>query len=148
DLERGVQYDMYIELRNAAGLVSLQGSPDEPFHLARESEACPVNTFHDTLSRYALPFGYPLNSGFIYRSDGHRSIVMNRFRGGSFDRLMLYTFDGAKFVADDSSGNWVPRGIGDSDGDGLREVLGQDVGAGVVFEQPAEGRSPLGGVLF
>lgn len=148
EMERGVPYDMYIELRNATGLVTLVGSPRLPMQIVRQPDAFPVNTFSDALTPYTLPFGYPLNRSFVYRGDGRRSIVMNRFRGEAFDKLMLYTFDGTRFTPDDSSGNWVPRGIGDSDGDGLTEVLGQDVDRGIVFEQPAGGRPPLEGKLF
>ena len=106
--------------------------------------AAPVGTFIE--SDVVLPYGYMLQDRF--GASEPEFLLSNRFENLSFFRTVLYRRDGEKFEPMDSVGNWVPRGIGDSDGDGLLESLLQATGKGIITEQSVPGGSLFSSVEF
>ncbi len=148
ELEREIPYEIYIVVRNAAGDTAMYGSPEAPVRIVRRGEAFPVTSFSDDITPYTLPYGFPLNETATFFNDGQKNIAINRFENDGFGDLEIYSFDGSRFTRRDTTPVWAPRGFGDSDGDGLLEVLGQDGGRGIVMEQPAPGTSPLRSVMW
>ncbi len=146
EMERGVPYDLYLEVANTSGDTLSVGSAALPLLVQLEQEAFPVDRLQ--LKEYAIPFGFVLNEATDFFGDGEQSILLNRFRGGGFNALTLYTLSGEQFELSDSTDNWAPRDVGDSDGDGLLEVLGQASSRGIVYEQSSENASPFATVLF
>lgn len=146
EMEGDVPYQGYIRLTNVAGDTTLVGSPGAPIELKRERAGFPINTFEE--KSYSLPIGFTDGHVAPIFGDKDLSIALNRFKNGSFDRLFLYSFNGKEFVARDSTGTWVPRGFGDVDGNGRRELLGQLRGSSILFEQTSRTASPMTSVKF
>lgn len=146
ELERGVNYDAYVMAVNSAGDTALHGSASAPLKLLLEPIAMPAHTLVESVP--VLPYGYPLDQSAQFYSDRRPCYLLNRFDNGQFDKLIIYSFDGTTFTPRDSTGTWVPRGVGDSDGNGLLEVFGQSGGKGVVFEQSVADGSPFAAIKF
>jgi hypothetical protein len=156
DMDPNVPYDLYIELRNTTGATTLVGSIDAPLRITRERDAFPLTTMkikRDTIGTNiytrSLPYGYTLNEFAQFYGDGQECVAINRFQGGDFGPMAIYSFNGKQFVLRDTTEDiWIPRGIGDSDGDGRREILGQSRSMMKVFEQAAPVGSPLARVKY
>lgn len=146
ELERGISYDAYVVATNSTGDTALHGGPNTPLKLMVEPIAMPTNTLVEAAP--VLPYGYPLDQTAYMYADGKNCFLLNRFDAGQFDKLIAYVFDGTSFTPRDSTGNWAPRGMGDSDGNRLLEVLGQSGGKGVLFEQAVVGGSPFATIKF
>lgn len=104
----------------------------------RADRATPVTTFRAVSDR--LPYGYLFAPDTLGGASGD-FLLLNRFVDLAFGRTILYSFDQGRVRAVDSLGNYVPRGIGDSDGDGLQEALLQATGRGIITEQSTPGGS-------
>lgn len=146
ELIPGAPYDLYVEMINAAGGRNTVGSPDEPIPVSIEQAGFPVSGMR--LMEWTLPYGFVLNSRVKLTGSDSSEILMNRFRDLSFEQLSLYRFDDGEFVLVDTAANWIPRDVGDSDGDGLLEVLGQSSQEGIVYEQTEAGGSPFASVMY
>ncbi len=146
ELERGVRYDAYVVAVNSAGDTVQHGSASAPLKVMVEPIAMPTGTLVET--PVVLPYGYPLDQSARLYSDRQPCYLLNRFAEGGFDKLIAYSFDGTSFTPRDSTGNWAPRGVCDSDGNGLMEVLGQSGGKGVLFEQATPGGSPFATIKY
>ncbi|MEO5931714.1 MAG: S8 family serine peptidase [Candidatus Kapaibacterium sp.] len=147
EMERDIPYLAYVVAENASGDTAMVGSPAAPLTITREREAFTDQNL--TRKPYDLPFGYTLNAVAQFFGDGHQCLALNRFEDGDYGRLFLYSFNGKEFVARDSTrDSWLPRGFGDSNGDGLMEVLVQAGGRGGIYEQPAGNASPFGKLAY
>lgn len=145
ELTPGVPYDLYVELVNGGGGRTLIGGPEEPLIAMIEQASFPVGTMER--KEWTLPYSFVLNEKLRLTGDAPE-ILLNRLDAFAFRQLMLYRFQDNAFVPVDSAGNWIPRGVGDSDGDGLAEVLGQSSRTGIVYEQTTPGGSPFASVMF
>ncbi len=140
DLAPDVPYDLYLVASNTAGDTSMVGSPEHPLSITRSGEGIPLRTFESR--SYQLPYGF---------ADGHPAVVggrpvvlLNRFERGNFGPLFTYEFQDSAFRPRDSvDALWIPRGVGDVDGDGLREVLVQSFGTSALYSQTTSGGSLL-----
>lgn len=146
ELTAGVPYDLYVHLTNPAGGESTVGTPDQPLAAEIEERSFPLGGMRRT--DWSLPYGFVLNDRLSLTVSDSSEFLMNRFADFSFEQLMLYRFEGDRFVPADSAGNWIPRGVGDSDGDGLKEVIGQSNRIGVVYEQTTPKGSPFASVMY
>lgn len=93
----------------------------------------------------AVPHGFLLPRATDFDGDGLLEITFNRYRDGWLgDTLATYEWAGDDFrPAQRVVANVFPRDVGDSDGDGLLELLTQVGGATLVLEQPDAGRFPF-----
>lgn len=146
ELVPGEPYDLYVELANPSGGTTLVGSPVQPLSARIEQFSFPVGTMER--KEWTLPYSFVLNEKLNITSNDNPEILLNRFDAFAFEHLFLYRFQDDEFVPVDSGGNWIPRGVGDSDGDGLLEVLGQSSRTGIVYEQVTPGGNPFASVMF
>lgn len=93
--------------------------------------------------------GYLLPRPVDFDGDGLQEIIYNQYQNDWVgDTLVVAEWDGNAFsTVQQVTANVIPRDVGDSDGDGLQEVLTQVAGATLVFEQGAP-MSYLDGVAF
>lgn len=93
--------------------------------------------------------GYVLNDmRDIYR-DGAPTAVMCDLTNGSFGGLVTRQFVNGTWTTRDSIPDvYIPRGIGDANGNGLLDVLVHSVGKVVLLEQQQPGGSPFARVIF
>lgn len=122
------QLEFEIVVRNPAGLETREKIGEHSF----PDVGAPAGTF--LRSEEAIPYGYILPPDTAH-SSADRFLLLNRFSNLSFSRTLLFRRGVEGYQLIDSLGNWVPRGIGDSDGDGLLEALLQATGTGIITEQ-------------
>ncbi len=147
EMERDLPYEAYLELRNASGDTTLVASATAPLTIVRQGEAFSTTT----LGRqpYALPYGYLLDQTAPLFGNDLPSVALNRFSDGTYGKLMIYSFENGRFAPRDSiDEQWIPRGFGDTDGDGLLELLAQARGAGVIYQQRGRNDNLLGNVVY
>lgn len=96
------------------------------------------------------PFaGYVLNTVTDLYGDGQPYFVMSDLSSGGFGRMLSVTRDGTQWGYRDSTSDvWIPRGIGDANGDGITDVFAHVVGQARLFTAPRPGEDPFGAVLF
>ena len=147
DLARGVAHDLYLVVRNAGGDTAMIGSPTAPLSITRDDEAFAQRGF--VAIPYELPYGFMLNEIDTIVDPSRATLALNRFDGGSFGRLIVFEHDGQGFTAVDSlADEWLPKDFGDSDADGLRELLVQSGAATRIHEQSAPSSSVLATTIF
>ena len=135
----GEEIDLEIIARNPAGLESLYSNQHGAYSDTMPNRAAPTTSF--------LPIGPELPYGYVSKPVGEL-LLANRFRDLSFSETTLYLLGSEGVDSIDSFGNWVPRGIGDSDGDGLSEALLQSTGRGIITEQSTPDGSLFGSIIF
>lgn len=139
----GVPYRAELIVRNAAGLETI----DVTESIILPESSIPLSSMRPIDAE--LPYGFLAPIDTTVRIDGHDDLILlNRFDGLTFDRMMLYENAEGALIPFDSSGNWVPRGFGDVDGDGLIEVLAQSENSGILFEQIEPDGTPFASILF
>jgi hypothetical protein len=145
DLEPDVRHDLYLELENTTGDTAMIGSPALPIPITRSSETVAREGFD--LRGYSLPYGFTLDR--VDTIAGRKVVALNRFERGDYGKLVTFAFVGGRFVAIDSAAQpWLPRDFGDSDNDGLRELLVQSLGSTIIYEQRSRDGSVLETTLF
>lgn len=93
--------------------------------------------------------GYVLDDVRDVRDNGKQAFVMNNLSSGTFGNMMLMERNGFGFDAVDSTSDvWIPRGMGDANGNGLLEVFAGVVGKSVLFEQASPNGSPFERIAF
>ena len=93
----------------------------------------------------SLPRGRLLPSLVDFDDDGLSEVLMNQFQdGGVTDTLRTFEWDGSGLVPNDTLvvGPFFPKDVGDTNGDGLQELLLQVSTATLLVEQPESGAFP------
>lgn len=126
-----------IAATNRAGLTSVDDNAGTlyPFALA----TTPVSTVDMVVLPTSLPSAYLLPKAYDFDGDGKEELVGCRYNSGfSFGLLVVWrrTEEGFSTVWE-SQEPFIPRDLGDSDGDGLVEILAAYGGTSVLFEQIA-----------
>lgn len=116
------------------------------FEFRRETAAFSWGDIHPL--SYSVPQGYLLNETADLHGDGKAAfVVASTEETGNITRS--FTFDGKNFVTRDSvSALWIPRGIGDSNGDGIAEVFAQFGARSALFQRSSSSSSPFAVTLF
>ncbi len=77
------------------------------------------------------------------------TFTVNDLSSGNYGPTKIIQFQNGKMIVRDSTKeSWLPRGMGDSNGDGIIEVLTQSVGAARLFQGKTKNDSPFSGTLF
>lgn len=147
EMAPNVPYDYYLVARNAAGDTAMIGDETRPLRHVRSGEGFPALGF--VRRSFDLPYGYVQND-VAALLDGRPTTVINEFKSdGDFGPLAVYQESaGLLFRRDTVAVSWAPRGFGDIDGDGLKELLCQSFGSGIIFGQATAAGSPLARVRF
>ena len=90
-----------------------------------KNESAPENTFERL--NYSLPPLFICNQAKDFYKDGKLCFAGNDLSSGDWGKTKIFKFDKDKFTAVDSNNviGWLPRGLGESNGDGIKEVLTQ-----------------------
>ena len=84
----------------------------------------------------------------LYR-DGKPTVVMSDLTRGTFGALVTRQYEGGRWITRDSLNEvYIPRGLGDVNGNGRTDLLVHTVGKVVLFEQQRTDASPFGSVIF
>jgi len=93
----------------------------------------------------SLPRGRLLSETVDFDSDGLKEVLLNQFKeGGVTDTLRSFEWAGSGLAPKDTFviGPFLPKDVGDTNGDGLLELLLQVRGATLLFEQPNQSAFP------
>ena len=98
-----------------------------------------ANTALFSETALSVPHGYLLPHATDFDQDNLLEVTLNRYEEGWIgDTLATYEWDGGDFrPAQKLVANVIPRDVGDSDGDGLQELLTQVAAATLLLEQEA-----------
>lgn len=93
--------------------------------------------------------GYVLNDVRDLYGEGSPVFVMNDLGSGSFGKMKSVTRTPSGFTPRDTTQDvWIPRGIGDSNGDGIDEVFGHVVGQARLFQADVKNGNPFARTVF
>jgi hypothetical protein len=96
---------------------------------------------------YTLPPTFMLDIPGNEYSTGRPTIIGTDYSTGTFGFLKIYGLQNGQFITVDSiRESWIPRGTGDSNGDGIPEILVHSLGEARLFQQ--KGNSAFGDTLF
>jgi subtilisin family serine protease len=101
--------------------------------------------FRNTAS---LPPGYICPKVYPVYENG-TTVLLNDFSSGNWGTLRTYTYENSQFTQRDSlEKNWVPRAMGNTNGDNLKELLVQEFGKTILFEQTEVFGNPFSRIIF
>jgi subtilisin family serine protease len=142
------QIEPEVEMEAVATVKTLNGqSVEKEFSFTLNSEALPISGFKR--KEYSLPLSYLLNQVEDLYGDGKPTIAVNNISGASWNTTDIYQFSDSEFIKRDSSNSiWIPAGMGDSNGDGIMELLASANRKTKLTQSVHQGGSPLTKVLF
>ncbi|MES2764428.1 MAG: S8 family serine peptidase [Bacteroidota bacterium] len=113
----------------------------------KNTEGISVSGFKQ--QKYSLPSAYLNNNvGDIY-GDGKDYFVINDISSGTWGAIKTVFLKDSVFQTRDSLDEvWIPRGIGDSNGDGILEIFAQASGKSVLFQARNRGENPFKNMIF
>lgn len=133
-------YEMLLSTTNLAGLSSLS----ESFSINFQNKS--INRTGYTQQAYSLPMGRLLAEPQDFDGDQLPEVVMSEYNNQlTFGPLVIYEFVGNQFVKVDSvelKPILIPKDVGDTDGDGLLEILASVNDSLYILEQSANGTFP------
>ena len=95
-----------------------------------------------------LPPGYICPKVYPLYENG-TTVFLNDFSNGNWGTLRTYTYEDSQFVQRDAlEKNWVPRAMGNTNGNNLKEVLVQEFGKTILFEQSEVNGSPFSNIIY
>ncbi|MFP4544649.1 MAG: S8 family serine peptidase [Candidatus Kapaibacterium sp.] len=98
---------------------------------------------------YSLLRSYYYNDTADFYNNGMTDIVINDQSTLADLKTIIMEFDGRGFTARDSvSKPWAVVGLGDSNNDGVPEILGTNFGNTVLFQASEPGGNPFSGKLY
>lgn len=80
--------------------------------------------------------------------NGKPNVVVNDWSSGVFGNMQVLEWNESQlFVIDEVRNIWIPRAVGESNGDGRMEVLAHRLGAGVLYQSSQGNTSPFAETL-
>ncbi len=133
-------FEYHISVTNKSGLTAVENEGSRVIDLT----SIDIETSRFTRMDYSLPPLYLISKTSDFDGDGNRELIASELSADqSFGNLSLFEYDNGRFLPVQLSSHVaIPRDIGDSDNDGLPEIL---VGAGpvsLVYESPEAGAFP------
>lgn len=141
-IEPGVKMEAIAIAKTEDGQIA-----ESEFTFTTEPEPIPVSGFAP--KDYELPLSYLLNEVEDIYDDGKQSFVVNDISGATWNSTNVYQYDNDKFKKTDSLNSiWIPIGLGDSNGDGIIEILTTANRKTKLTQAAFPGGSPFTKVLF
>lgn len=146
DLIPNLEYNCYVVFQDSKGDTVNFGNEKNPFFISRNDYSFPITNF--IKKKYSLPYGFLLDDVTSIYSDEKSTVLMNKFEEGNFSKLMTFQFENNEFILKDSSGVWVPRGVGFIDKTNKKAILCQALNKGIVFQQSEKNSNPFSKVIY
>ncbi len=101
------------------------------------------------MKEYSAPPSYINNEVASLYGSGSEVFAVNDYSYGTWGYAKLYQFEDGEFKSKDSLyGSWIPNGIGDSNGDGIMEVLAYKGGKTALFQAEPGSSNPFSSIMF
>jgi hypothetical protein len=136
-------YRYYLKIINTVGLETIDKQKDKSYYtLDIPSLYIPTSDFIGTNT--GIPAIYPVSASVDFDADGKTEIIgMDRPNWDySFVRIFERAETGLYTEVFKSYYEYYPRDIGDTDGDGLLEILGNRLNNTFLLESPSKGTYP------
>ncbi len=141
DMLPGVTYDVVVVASTSTGDSALQATT-----FTTSNNAAPTTGWRTVAT--PLIVGYVLNDVKPVYGNDQPTFYMNDLSSGSFGRIRTVSYVPSTFTFKDSAATLIPRGTGDSNGDGIPEVLCHVVGKTYLYQPRTIGTSPFATLLF
>ncbi|MFQ5770033.1 MAG: FG-GAP-like repeat-containing protein, partial [bacterium] len=117
------EMEFFIKAVNGAGLSSIDDNDGKLF--TADLSAQPIGGSAFEKLSVTLPAGFLLNKTSDFDGDGFKEVILNQYGVQfNFGTLKIFEFNQTQFDEVFSTQNiFIPRDWGDSDGDGLQEIL-------------------------
>ncbi len=116
------------------------------FEFNRSSEAMPVDKF--AAKPYSISSSSFVNGTADLMNDGTKVFAANNKYFGNWSATALYSYKDGKIVKRDSiSSIYIPVGYGDSNKDGIPEVLAKVSGTSYLFQYSSKNKSVLNNII-
>lgn len=135
-------FEFYIQLQNKSGLITTENNGSNYYQINQSLPFLETNRF--VRVDYELPSLYLLNKITDFDSDGNPEFIANPLSSvGAFGNLTLFEFENGEYISSEITPNiFIPRDIGDSDNDGLMEILAGSGPRSFLLESTHEGEVP------
>lgn len=98
---------------------------------------------------YSLPMTFLYPSMSFLDNSNIPTIIGTDYSTGTYGDTKIYSFANSKFTCTDSiKQSWIVKGIGDSNGDGVLEILCHSLGEARLFSKEPNGMSNFTKILF
>ncbi|MBI2793070.1 MAG: S8 family serine peptidase [Ignavibacteria bacterium] len=96
------------------------------------------------------PFaGYVLDDVRALYGNNDDTFIMNDISKVSFGAMLSVQLSGSSWLSVDSTSDvWIPRAMGDANGNGITDILGQVVGNTALFEADKVGGNPFAKTIY
>jgi subtilisin family serine protease len=135
-------WEFYLTLQNKSGLTTVDNSLGTNYKINLSYPSIEMNRFVQL--NYNQPPLYLLNKSADFDLDGNIEFLGNVLSNNqAFGNMTVFEIEGMTFNQTEiNSTVYIPRDIGDSDGDGLLEILAGSGLKSVIFESEQLGEIP------
>ncbi len=142
------QIEFGVEYKGKAIAHYSQGdSITKEFDFYLPEDFFPENKF--AFKKFLLPSAYLINNVADLYNDGKASVVINDFTDLTWGNVITFQFVDGQFIPRDTLRKiYIPAGLGDSNGDGLTEIMLYQSGKTFLSQAHKSGDTPFENIIF
>jgi len=141
-------YSQNVEMEAVCEVELSNGTKhEEKFEFTTPALFAPENSFEQ--KDYGFPLSYLFNEVSDIYGDGKPCVIVNDLSSGGWGDLKTYQYRTKSFFTKDTNKeSLIPKGIGDSNGDGIPEIFTTASGKSTLFQANQKGENPFMKKIF